>query len=248
MPTTASPDTLSVAAQSVDVLKRGDSFEATVNGKTFRFGLAGRTPAAQLALATRLFWRIIAAAGISKATAQASLGEITTEILPWVETAYAADASTEPGGHVLEEFFYTEAEVDALLAGVPTLGAFNDHSARHENGGADEISVAGLSGLLADPQTPLTHSHPKSEISDTGTWEVAEIPTLPQSKITNLESDLAGKQGLDAQLTSLAAISYSGNGEKVVRVNATEDGFEVATITGSGATEAQVMAHAIGAL
>lgn len=35
---------------------------------------------------------------------------------------------------------------------------FDDHSARHENGGADEISVAGLSGTLADPQTPSTHA------------------------------------------------------------------------------------------
>jgi hypothetical protein len=34
-----------------------------------------------------------------------------------------------------------------------------DHSARHENGGADEISVEGLSGLLADAQTPLAHDH-----------------------------------------------------------------------------------------
>lgn len=31
------------------------------------------------------------------------------------------------------------------------------HAADHENGGADEISVAGLSGLLADGQTPLAH-------------------------------------------------------------------------------------------
>lgn len=32
---------------------------------------------------------------------------------------------------------------------------FLDHSARHENTGADEISVAGLSGLLADDQHVL---------------------------------------------------------------------------------------------
>jgi hypothetical protein len=38
------------------------------------------------------------------------------------------------------------------------LAAFNDHSGRHENAGADEISVAGLSGLLADGQTPLAHN------------------------------------------------------------------------------------------
>jgi len=32
------------------------------------------------------------------------------------------------------------------------------HAATHQNGGADEISVAGLSGLLADGQTPLSHA------------------------------------------------------------------------------------------
>jgi hypothetical protein len=36
--------------------------------------------------------------------------------------------------------------------------SFNNHSVRHENGGADEISVAGLSGTLADPQTPSAHA------------------------------------------------------------------------------------------
>lgn len=36
-----------------------------------------------------------------------------------------------------------------------------DHSARHENGGADEISVAGLSGELADDQPPKAHSYDK---------------------------------------------------------------------------------------
>ena len=32
------------------------------------------------------------------------------------------------------------------------------HGARHQNGGPDEISVLGLSGLLADGQTPLAHA------------------------------------------------------------------------------------------
>lgn len=33
------------------------------------------------------------------------------------------------------------------------------HHASHENGGSDEISVAALSGLLADLQSPLDHTH-----------------------------------------------------------------------------------------
>lgn len=53
-----------------------------------------------------------------------------------------------------------------------TVGGIDvaDHSARHENGGADEISVAGLSGLLADSQTPLAH---KTSHQDTGTDEIS---------------------------------------------------------------------------
>lgn len=40
---------------------------------------------------------------------------------------------------------------------------FDNHSARHENTGADEISVAGLSGELADPQPPKSHNLGGSE-------------------------------------------------------------------------------------
>ena len=35
---------------------------------------------------------------------------------------------------------------------------FASHKTRHENGGADEINVAGLSGELADPQPPKAHT------------------------------------------------------------------------------------------
>ena len=47
-------------------------------------------------------------------------------------------------------------------------------------------------------------------------------------------------QPLDAQLTDLAGLSYTGNTLKVVRVNAGETGFELATPSGSGQTQAQV--------
>lgn len=49
--------------------------------------------------------------------------------------------------------FVTSVEFDAFAA------TFTDHSARHENAGADEISVAGLSGDLADLQDPKDHTH-----------------------------------------------------------------------------------------
>ena len=59
---------------------------------------------------------------------------------------------------------------DALDA----VGGGGPHATSHQNGQADEISVEGLSGLLADAQTPAAHSH-------------------PQSEVTNLVTDLSGK-------------------------------------------------------
>lgn len=42
----------------------------------------------------------------------------------------------------------------------PNTGTFTSasHASRHQNGGADEVSVDGLSGLLANGQTPLAHA------------------------------------------------------------------------------------------
>lgn len=47
---------------------------------------------------------------------------------------------------------------------------------------------------------------------------------------------LALKQPLDTQLTDLAGLSYSGNALKVIRVNAGENGWELATGGGAGLT------------
>jgi hypothetical protein len=47
-----------------------------------------------------------------------------------------------------------------------TKGAPGAHASTHQNGGGDEINVAGLSGELADPQSPKAHTHPCSELTD----------------------------------------------------------------------------------
>ena len=60
------------------------------------------------------------------------------------------------------------------------------------------------------------------------------------SSQTDLQSALDAKQASDAQLTSLAALSYSSNSLKVVRVNAGETDFELATISGGGLEQYQV--------
>lgn len=50
------------------------------------------------------------------------------------------------------------------------------HASSHQNGGGDEINVAGLSGVLADPQTPASHTHDSGDITDLGSWPATEIP------------------------------------------------------------------------
>jgi hypothetical protein len=49
-----------------------------------------------------------------------------------------------------------------------------------------------------------------------------------------MEAPGTGYQPLDAQLTDLAALSYGGNALKVVRVNAGETSWELATVSGGG--------------
>ena len=70
-----------------------------------------------------------------------------------------APSAAPTAGQVLRAIDATNAEwQDAALPGA--------HAEEHENGGGDEIDVEGLSGLLADPQTPLAHTHEITDITD----------------------------------------------------------------------------------
>lgn len=74
-------------------------------------------------------------------------------------------------------------------------GGGGSHASTHQNSGSDEVSVAGLSGLLADPQTPLTHSHVDADIPNTITIDnLTQVTTraitdttgnLPVSRLNN---------------------------------------------------------------
>lgn len=69
-------------------------------------------------------------------------------------------------------------EVEGRIDGLETNPV--NHASRHENGGADEINVAGLSGELADPQPPKTHAtshqHSGSDEIATATPAANAIP------------------------------------------------------------------------
>lgn len=56
-----------------------------------------------------------------------------------------------------------------------------------------------------------------------------------QAALDSTDTALIGKQPADAQLSSIAALAYAGNALKVVRVNAGESAFELATPSSGGA-------------
>ncbi len=117
----------------------------------------------------------------------------------------------DPSGDVIDDahllvfsqgaLYYWDGS-DWTLARVPP----SLHAPRHEDGGADEISVTGLSGLLADAQTPLTHA---STHENGGSDEVdvtdlsglladpqdASIPGGTEDRIVTLDSDASIKEG-----------------------------------------------------
>jgi hypothetical protein len=67
---------------------------------------------------------------------------------------------------------------------------FDNHKARHQDGGADEISLTGLAGLSATPQTPAAHktSHEDGgadEISLTGLAGLSATPQTPAAHKTS---------------------------------------------------------------
>lgn len=64
-----------------------------------------------------------------------------------------------------------------------SAGGGGPHAANHENSGSDEISVAGLSGLLADPQTPAAHTHSIADLTDDGA--LAAKSTVATADIDN---------------------------------------------------------------
>jgi hypothetical protein len=63
--------------------------------------------------------------------------------------------------------------LSAAAAGPPAA-----HAPSHQAAGSDVVDVTGLSGLLADPQTPAAHSHPPGDISPQGHTSGLDADTL----------------------------------------------------------------------
>lgn len=87
------------------------------------------------------------------------------------------------------------------------------HAAAHQNAGGDEINVAGLSGVLADDQNPTAHA---TEHQDGGVDEIS---------VAGLSGDLADDQKADRIRTTtgptLLTVGAVPDGEFLKRVGAT---------------------------
>jgi len=151
----------------------------------------------------------------------------------WV-AAGGGGAPTGPAGGVLGGTYpnptfavdmATQAELDAVNVVVLT------HATRHENGGADEINVAGLSGLLADAQNPTAHatSHQNGGTDEinvaglSGLLADGQTPLAHAASHQNGGSDeinVAGLSGLlaDGQTPILHATSHQNGGLDEINV------------------------------
>lgn len=63
---------------------------------------------------------------------------------------------------------YIELDDTTVIGPLVESGNPGTHKTQHENGGGDEISVAGLSGVLADAQTPAAHDHEAADLLSGG--------------------------------------------------------------------------------
>ena len=116
------------------------------------------------------------------------------------ELVAGTDAESLPDVVRPDDYAASTNERVWLLRAVPS--ALPLHASTHEDGGTDEISVTGLSGLLADGQTPLTHASTHASAG-------SDPLTLAQSQVTSLTSDLAAKLPL-AGGTMTGQLNFSG--------------------------------------
>jgi hypothetical protein len=132
-------------------------------------------------------------------------------------TAIAALTTTSFG-----RAFLAFADEAAFKAGVnleagtdfPSLATFNDHRARHENGGADEISIAGLDGTsveLAAHIADASAAHAASAISADSTTLVGTGTTV-QAVFEELDNGIADHLADATAAHAATAIAFTPDG------------------------------------
>lgn len=128
-----------------------------------------------------------------------------------------------------------------ITGNLVTSGTISGSNLSGTNTG-DQTSIVGITGTLAQFNAALTGADfatgggtVSGACSGTNTGDQTSIVGISG---TMAQFDTACSDGnfqfTDAQLTSLAALSYGGNAGKFIRVNAGETDFELATVSGTG--------------
>jgi hypothetical protein len=168
---------------------------------------------------------------------EAIAGVLQTSGLLRVHYGSAAERAASTDYH--EGVLWWESDNDILYAGTGAAwqmvgGAGGAppgvHHATHENAGADEISVAGLSGLLADGQTPLAHkdSHDPQDGSD-------KLDTAAASEIAGVQAAGAGSAHTFARADHAHQIQHGIADNHLVTVDdADAAANDIAQFTASG--------------
>lgn len=133
--------------------------------------------------------------------------------------AAAANAIPKAGaGGKLASGWISEVLAYADLTDDP----YADHSARHENGGADEISVAGLSGELADGQPPKDHTHQSAGSGVGGKLDHGlALNGLADDDHTQYHTDTRGDARYYQKSEFKASSAGAGDAGKPVKLDAT---------------------------
>lgn len=138
---------------------------------------------------------------------------------PVVNVAPAAHHLThEPGG------------VD-VITGVPAAA----HKASHENGGTDELSVAGLSGELADRQPPTNHGSSTHQYGQEDEFSVEQLSGVLKDPQNPKAHHLTHEPGGDDEISGIgttvhgnekhdpAMVTFEALGESLADYQLTED-------------------------
>jgi len=130
----------------------------------------------------------------------------------------------------------------------PTTFPPEGHKANHENTGSDEISVQGLSGLLADAQTPLVHNQARSTITDffdAPFW--GSIPDKPSSFPPSTHASTHENTGSDeisvSGLSGLLADAQTPLAHKTTHQDTGTDEISVSGLSGLLADKQTPLGH-----
>lgn len=132
------------------------------------------------------------------------------------------------------------------------------HASTHENGGSDEINVAGLSGVLADPQTAIAHAILGPIHSDAATDTVSRGSLIVGNATPSWDELTIGSAGqvLTSDGTDAAWAAPAGGGtvfaDNVFRIEDNGDptkelAFEVSPIS-SGQTRTVTVQNSSGTM